>query len=227
MKHKCYCGKQMDITYKGDGIQYPVFSCPEHGVDKNLWEEWWDKYSDRGLKKQYWEVKKELPSCIVSYFCHQFQKFYGYSYTLDSSNPVPYSNKEFTMARRIITMFGEDFNLIPNYIKWVFIRKVKTRKYPLNSLGFFASSAFVNEYKAERARAQKVKRSSKIPENFLLWCKEHYPDTIKYHEIETYNDLNVLIGLANDNDNKNEISIIEEARKRNLIPKTGYIKLEE
>lgn len=226
-KQFCKCGKIMNITYEGDGIQYPVFSCPEHGIDKNLWKEWWEKYSDRGLKKEFWKNKRDLPSCIISYFCNQFQKFYNYSYTLDCSSPIPYSNKEFTMARRIITMFGEEHLLIPNYIKWVFVRKVKTKKYPLSSLGFLASSAFVNEYKAERARSQKPKRSSKIPDDFLSWCNENYPETIKNHEVETLNDLNVLIGLAKDKRNVDEKYIVEEAKRRNIAPKSGFIKLEE
>ena len=86
---------------------------------------------------------------------------------MDYSSPIPYKNKEFTMARRIIAMFGNDFIQIPNYIDWVFAKRIKSNKYPLSSIGFFASSQFVNEYKSARARSQKINRSTSIPNDFL------------------------------------------------------------
>jgi hypothetical protein len=226
-KPRCnLCNKQKEISFEGDGIQYPVFSCPEHGPDeRNEWALWWEKYSDRGLKRQYWQNKKDQPSCVVSYFCHQFNEFYGFPYTMDYSNPIPYKNKEFTMARRILTMFGQDFLHIPNYIKWVFAKKVRTTKYPVNSLGLFASSKFVNEYRAARARRQKPKRCTNIPQDFLEWCKEKYPRVVEYHELESYNDLNILVALAEDH--PGEADVVREARKRGILPETGYAQLEE
>jgi len=229
MKPKCViCGKEKEISFDGDGIKYPVFSCLEHGPDKrNEWQLWWDKYSNRGLKKEYWNNKKDQPSCIVSYFCYQFNKFYGFSYTMDYSNPIPYKNKEFTMARRILTLFGDDYLQIPNYIKWVFNKRVRSRKYPVNSLGFLASSKFVNDYKSARARNIKPKRSTKIPESFLKWCKENYPEVVEYHELKSFNDLNVLISLSSSNNISNEAKVVEEARNKGILPKTGYAQLEE
>lgn len=222
------CGQEKEVSFEGNGIQYPVFSCPEHGPDeRNEWELWWEQYSDRGLKKEYWQNKKDQPSCVVSYFCNQYQEFYGFPYVMDYSNPIPYKNKEFTMARRILAMFGSEVMLIPNYIKWVFMKRVKTRKYPINSLGFFASSKFVNEYKAARARSSKPKRSTNIPKSFLQWCEENYPKVVEYHELESYNDLNVLIALTETSAAPNEAAVVTEARKRGILPESGYAQLEE
>jgi len=222
------CGKQKEVTYEGNGIQYPVFSCPDHGLDtRNEWELWWEKYSTLGLKKECWHNKKDRPSCVVSYFCNKFQEFFGFPFVMDYSNPLPYKNKEFTMARRIIVMFGDDYILIPNYIRWVFNKRVKTQKYPVNSLGFFASSKFVNEYRAARARSAKPTRSTNIPEDFLQWCKEHYPVVVEYHELESYNDLNMLVALSDSNVDGAEVAVVNEARKRGLLPESGYAQLEE
>lgn len=221
------CGKIKEISFEGDGIQYPVFSCPEHGPDKrNEWALWWEKYSDRGLKKEFWENKKDRPSCVVSFFCYQYNKFYDFPYTMDYSNPVPYKNKEFTMARRILAMFGEDYMQIPNFIKWVFMKRVKSKKYPLNSLGFFASSKFVNEYRAARARHEKPLRSSGIPKDFLRWCAENHPGVVETHELESYNDLNMLIALSPAK-YPDEASVVVEARRRKIAPNEGFIQLEE
>jgi len=229
MKPKCtICGKQKEISFEGDGIQYPVFSCPDHGPDeRNEWELWWEQYSDRGLKKEYWSSKKDQPSCVVSYFCYQYQKFYGFPYTMDYTSPVPYKNKDFTMARRILIMFGGDVLQIPNYINWVFSKRVKTTKYPVNSLGFLASSKFVNEYKAARARSIKPKRSTNIPKSFLQWCKENHPEVVEYHELESYNDLNVLVALTDAHSAPNEALVVSEARRLGILPESGYAQLEE
>jgi hypothetical protein len=222
------CGNEKEITYEGNGIQYPVFSCPEHGPDvRNEWEIWWEKYSDLGLKKEYWNNKKDQPSCVVSYFCHKYQEFYGFPYVMDYSNPLPYKNKEFTMARRILVMFGEDYLQIPNYIRWIFNKRVKTKKRPVNSLGFFASSKFVNEYKAARARKEKPTRSTRIPEEFLKWCRENHPNVVEYHGLESYNDLNVLVNLSETHGKDDEVSVVNEARKLGILPKSGYAQLEE
>lgn len=229
MKPKCdACGKQKEVSYEGNGIQYPVFSCPDHGPDaRNEWELWWEKYSDRGMKKEYWQNKKDQPSCVVSYFCHMYNEFFGFPYIMDYSNPIPYKNKEFTMARRILAMFGEDYLHIPNYIKWVFKKRVKSTKYPVSSLGFLASSKFVNEYRAARARGAVLKRSTKIPKDFLQWCKENYPKVVEYHELESFNDLNILIALVETFSESAEAAVIDEARKRKILPESGYAQLEE
>jgi hypothetical protein len=227
-KPKCKeCGKEKEISFEGDGIQYPVFSCPEHGPDeRNEWALWWEKYSKRGLKREFWLNKKDRPSCVVSYFCHKYQEFFGFPYTMDYSNPIPYKNKEFTMARRIITMFGDDFLQIPNYILWVFKKRVRSKKYPLSSLGFFASNKFVNEYRMARANNQKPKRSTKLPAEFLDWCRKNYPNVVEYNELESYNDLNMLVvlGEAGGSDEK---MVVQEARNIGILPKTGPIQLEE
>lgn len=219
---KCpICKEKLETTFEGDGILYPVYICPEHGLQKNLWKEWWEEYSTRGLKKKYWQKPKDLPSCIVSYFCHLYEKKYNHSFKLSIQSPNPYGSKDFVMARRIIAMFGEDYLQIPNYMKWVF-NKIST-KYSLKSIGFLASANLINEYRQKRARKAKPKRSSDIPKDFMKWCQENYKETIDYHQTKTLNDLNILIGLKGEN----EKAIIEEARKRGIVPKEGFINLEE
>jgi hypothetical protein len=192
---KCnLCGKEKEISFGGNGIQYPIFSCPDHGPDqKNEWEIWWTKYHDLYKDKNAWNNRADLPSCIIGYFCNEYQKFYGSSYVLDYSNPVPYKNKEFVIARRLLTMFGEDHMLIPEFIRWVFAKRVKTMKKAVTSFGFFSTPDFINSYKLARVNSLVLKRSSDLPEEFLDWCKRNCATIFDKQELKTWNDLNGLV----------------------------------
>jgi hypothetical protein len=225
---KCkICGLTKEITFEGDVVLYPCYSCPKHGPDEiNEWKIWWDKYSKIGLKKEYWIDKKNIPSCIISFFCFKFKEFYNFNYTMDYTSPIPYKNKEFTMARRIMTMFGEEYMQIPNYIKWVFMKKIKNTKYSLTSLGFFASSKFINEYKYARSLKNKINRSTPLPMEFLQKLEKDYQNFIKNNEIRTFNDLNILIFTAQEYKNSQEAEIVNEAKKFKLIPENGFLFLE-
>jgi hypothetical protein len=188
------CGKTKEVTFKGNGIQYPVYSCPDHGDDeKNEWEIWWEKYHDRYKEQEYWNKPADRPSCIVGYFCNEFHKFYGFSFSLDYSNPIPYKNKEFLTARKLLTMFGNDYMLIPEYIRWVFAKRVKNKKKTITSFGFFATPDFVNAYRAAKERSKQIVRATVLPEEFLLWCKENCPNIFNKQELKTWNDLNGLV----------------------------------
>lgn len=213
------CGKIKEVTFKGNGIQYPVFSCPEHqDLDKNEWEIWWEKYHDRYKDKECWKSLKDRPSCIVGYFCNEFYKFYGYSYVLDYNNPIPYKNKEFTMARKLMTMFGENYMWIPNYIRWVFDKRVKDRKKAITSFGFFALPDLVNSYFAARASQSVLRRSTPLPKEFLEWCGSTHPQIFERQELGTWNDLNGLVTHVKIYGEEGlEWQIVKEAIGRKLL----------
>jgi hypothetical protein len=228
--HSCkLCGAKKEIVFEGDGIQYPVFSCPKHGKDeRNEWEIWWNLYRDRWKEKEYWDKPADKLSCLLGYFCTKFKDFYGYDFTFEYTNPIPYKCKDFTMGRRILAMLNADANEARTYIRWVFAKKVRSTKYTVTSLGFFASAPFVNEYKAAKARSLILKRATKLPANFVEWCDEHYPSVLKNQELETWNDLNGLVtfiksyGLDNE-----ENCVVSEAIKRGMLPQSGYRTLED
>lgn len=196
-KPKCkICGSITEIIFDGKGIQYPVFSCSKCGIAPNEWEKWWEVYSIRWQEKDCWENPKDKPSCLIGYFCHKFNEFYGYSYTFDIANPIPYKGKEFTMARRIITMFDGDAKDAAVYIKWVFAKKVKDRKRAVTSLGFFTLSDFINEYKHEKAKSKVLRRQTPLPADYLDWCHKECSVLFEKHDFKTWNDLNTLISFV-------------------------------
>ena len=50
---------------------------------------------------------------------------------------------------------------------------------------------------------------------------------VEYHELESYNDLNILVALAEAHSAEAEVAIVSEARKRGILPESGYAQLEE
>jgi hypothetical protein len=215
------CGAKKEVSFEGEGVQYPVFSCPEHGLDKrNEWKIWWEMYSERWKEKRYWNNPADRLSCVIGYFCDKFKEFYGHPYTLDVSNPIPYKSKDFVMGRRILAMFENNTADIRIFIRWVFAKKVRSRKYTVNSFGFFANAAFVNEFKAAKARNQVLKRSTPLPKEFIEWCsKGPCFEVVDNHGLKTWNDLNVLIGMVRTYSGSTGMVgvVVDQAVKRGMI----------
>lgn len=224
------CGSRKEVSFEGGGVQYPVFSCPVHGPDKrNEWKIWWEVYSERWRERKYWDSPADKLSCVVGYFCNKFKEFYGHPYTFELSNPIPYKSKDFVMARRILAMFQNNTSDVRVYIRWVFSKKVRSKKYPVNSLGFFASAAFVNEFKTAKARSQVLRRSTPLPADFLEWCSNCCTEVTEKHELNTWNDLNMLVGLMRSYDGFTGVEgVVAEAVKRGMLPDgPEYRKLED
>ena len=153
------CEKEKEITFHGEYMQYPIFSCPIHGPDeRNEWEIWLDKYKDSWKDECEWEKSNSKISCIVGFFCNYFKEHYGHPYIFNYANPIPYKDKDFIMARRILTMFNQDAKEVRVYIKWVFEKRIKKTNYRVTSIGFFASSNLVNEYFQAKAKSKILKR---------------------------------------------------------------------
>lgn len=232
-KPKCKsCGTAVEIIFEGDGVQYPVYACPSCGNKNNEWEKWWKEYSLRWKEKDKWENPKDKPSCFLGYFCHKFFEFYKFPYTFDISSPIPYMGKEFTMARRIIAMFDGDAREASLYIKWVFTKKVRNRKKPITSLGFFTMADFINEFKYAKAQSQILKRHTPLPEEYLLWCKSDCPEIFEKHDFKTWNDLNSLVSFIKAYKVDGiEKKAVMEAVSRNMLPVSGnepdFRKLED
>jgi len=229
-KQKCkQCGAQLEVTYEGNGVQYPVFTCEKHGSSTNEWQRWWENYSTRWKERKYWDNPLDKVSCIVGFFCNVYEKFYGHPFTLDILNPIPYKSKTFTMARRILAMFENDAHEIRIYIKWVFAKKVKTIKYPVTSLGFFANASFVNEYKHAKYRSTILKRHSPLPQDFIQWCNDNCPEIFEKQELKTWNDLNALVTYVKSygKDTIENKVVLEAVNKNMLSDCSTYRKLED
>jgi len=221
------CGKEKELSFQGEDIQYPVVCCPEHGPDKNEWEIWMRKYIDYWKTEEYWLKPNSKQSCVIGYFCYKFKEFYGHPYVFSFANPIPYKDKDFIQARRLLTMFNQDAKEIKIYIKWLFAKKIK-KNYPITSIGFLATANLVNEYFQAKAQNAKLKRSTNLPETFIAWCQENCTEIFSQREFKTLNDLNGTITYVKTYGFDNvEGKVIQEAINRGLISKEiEYIRLE-
>jgi hypothetical protein len=229
-KDKCrLCGRPKEVSFEGIGAQYPVYSCPEHGADRNEWAVWWEEYSERWLVDANWDKPAERLSCLVGFFCHVFKEFYNRPYVFSYENPCPYKGKDFTMARRILAMFNGSAREARTYIRWVFAKRVRTADRTVSSLGFFASAKFVNEYLHAKARAKTLRRSTPLPQEFLQWCHENCSVIFDRQELVSWNDLNGLVTHVRSYGSDNcEGTVVFEAVRRGMLPaKDEYRKLED
>lgn len=232
-KPKCkICGLETEIVFDGNGVQYPIFSCPKCGRGENEWEKWWNLYSTRWKENDCWNNNKDKPSCLIGYFCSKFNEFYGHPYTFNISSPIPYKGKEFTMARRIIAMFDGDAKEAAMYIKWVFAKKVISRKKAVTSLGFFTVSDFINEYKYAKAQSLVLRRQTPLPKDYLEWCSKECPALFEKHDFKTWNDLNGLVSFVRAYKNADlENRVVMEAVNRKMLALLGdepdFKKLED
>jgi hypothetical protein len=215
---KCSCGLEQEISWGGDRIQYPVFSCPTCGPSKNEWEVWWNKYKDLWKDKENWQNKKDAISCIVGYFCHKYEEFYGNSFSFSYSSPTPFKDKEFTMARRLLAMFEGNAWEVAQYIKWGFPNVVKNPQYCVTGLGFFTKADIAIRFKNIRAQSRVIRRRTPLPKDFLEWCQANHPDIFERQELHTWNDLNGIVTHVKSYGLENvEGFIVEEAIRRRLL----------
>ena len=115
-------------------------------------------------------------------------------------------------------MFENNAKEAKIYVKWVFAKKIKTTNYSVYSFGFFVNPSFVNDYKLDKARAQVLKRSSSLPQDFLDWCSNNYPEIFQYQELKTWNDLNGLIThIKSYGSNNVEGYVVKEAVRLGLL----------
>ena len=232
-KQVCHkCDSLLDVVFEGEGVQYPVFTCPECGPQKNVWADWWSRYSKLHLNPTAWNGggdKRDLLSCFVGRFCAMYQRFYNSPFTFSYTSPVPFKEKTFVMARRILAMFDGDAVAARKYLEWVFLHKIRTPKYTVRTLGFFASADFANEYRGYLAHLALLRRSTLLPPAFLAWCWENEPEIFDKTEFTVWNNLNGLVAhvKARGTDGP-EKRVVEEAVKRGMLPPgPEYRKLAE
>jgi len=226
----CKCGEDKEVIFAGTGVHYPTFSCHNCGPDKrNEWEIWWLAYKDTWRDDEKWNRPADALVCVVGFFCYYYEQFYDEPFVFSYQSAKPYTDKDFMMARRILTMFNGEAKEVKTYIRWVFAKKIKTPKYEVQGLGFFGLQKFANEYRRAKARTRRLTRFSKLPKAFLYWCKENAADVFNSQELETWNDLNGIVSIIKNYGREGaEWVVAQEAVRRGMLPPgPEFRKLEE
>jgi hypothetical protein len=217
------------VSYAGDGVEYPVFACPQCGPDRrNEWALWWSDYSVLWQDNSKWEDAKHKLPCLVGYFCAKYAEMYSHPFHFDYATPNPYRSKDFMNGRRLLAMFGGDAKAARTYVKWVFAVKVRSPDYAISSMGFLVSQKFVAEYLQARTRSKVLRRSSPLPTEFLAWCCEHEQEVLDRQVLETWNDLNFMVAYVKRAPLGAESRVVAEAVRRGMLPPgPGYASLED
>lgn len=226
----CSCGHEKEVTFAGDGVEYPVFACPDCGPDKrNEWALWWSDYRFLWQDNAKWDEQKHKLPCLMGYFCAKYAELYGHPFRFDYAATKPYTSKDFIMGGRLLAMFDGDAKAARTYVKWVFVFKIKNTNCAIRSMGFFVSQKFVAEYMQARARARVLRRSTPLPTEFIEWCLMNEPNVFEHQELETWNDLNFLVTYVRQNghDNIEGMVAAEAVRRGMLSPGPGYANLED
>lgn len=223
------CGNKKEVSFDGVDVQYPVFSCPKCGPDvRNEWAIWWEEYKDVWKDPEAWAQNKNKITCIVGFFCNYYLEFYGQPFVFSYANPIPYKDKEYVQARRLLTMFNGDAKEVKTFIKWVFVKRVKEPTYPVTSLGFLTTQKFVNEYLQAKARSAILKRTSTLPETFIDWCKAECPEIFQQAQLQTWNDLNFIITYVQCYGADNlQGRVVLKAQEMGLISSVEVVNLED
>lgn len=216
----CKCGSDKEVIFAGEGVQFPTFSCPQCGPDKrNEWEIWWDGYKDTWRDDDKWNRPADALVCVVGFFCYYYKEFYGEPFVFSYHSAKPYTDKDFIQARRILAMFDGNAKEVKTYIRWVFAKKIKSPKYEIKGLGFFSLQNFANEYRRAKAKAHVIKRFTKLPNDFLVWCKDNAREVFDNQELETWNDLNGIVSVVKSyGENGVEWFVAQEAIRRGMLP---------
>jgi hypothetical protein len=226
----CACGREKELSFAGDGVEFPVFSCIECGPDKrNEWALWWSDYRFLWQDNSKWDEPKHKLPCLMGYFCAKYAELYGRSFRFDYATTKPYISKDFIMARRLLAMFDGDAKAARTYVKWVFTFKIRDTNCAIRSVGFFVSQKFLAEYMQAKARSKVLRRSTPLPIEFIEWCLANEPDVFEHQELDTWNDLNFVVTYVkqNVNDTTEKRVVMEAVRRGMLPPGPSYAKLED
>src|SRR5574337_896349 len=209
------CGGKYNLSYENNA---PVFSCEKCNHKNLTWKKFYDEYLQLFRKEENWNRQEDKISCIIGFFCYKYKEKYEIDYTFIPSNPNPYSSKECKDAWSILAAFNGDANKVRKYIVWIF--KNLNKNTNIISFGYLKTQALINKYNLKNAKKDVLQRESKLPEAFIIWCKQNCPKIFNKYTVETMNDLGAILGMVrayNLTQDSDEIIIVKEAERIGLI----------
>jgi hypothetical protein len=204
----------------------PIFTCEKCGDRELTWKKFYDEYLQLFRDKSNWGVKKHQVSCIIGFFCHMYKEFYGTDYVFVPQNPNPYGCKEVKDSLKLLATFSGNAHDVRKYIFWVF-KKIIKQSTNLTAFAYINSPSIIRKYKLYAEKKNRLTRSSKLPKQFLDWCKQNAPELFDKYELETMNDLGALSSYLKEYDDGtdqfvDERGVVSEARKYKLIKENSY-----
>lgn len=224
MNGNCSKGKYK-LQYENNA---PIFICNECGDLELTWKKFYNEYLQLYKDKVNWDIEKHKVTCIIGFFCHMYKDFYNTEYVFVPQNPNPYGCKECKDAWTLLATFKGNAHEVRKYIYWVF-KKLIRQSTNIVSFGYINSPGIIRKYNLQNLKKKTITRSTRLPGEFIDWCKNNTPGLFNQYELSTVNDLGALLSTVkfyNSEELRDERMAISAAEKLNLI-KDGALNVKE
>jgi hypothetical protein len=219
------CAGKYKLRYE-DGA--PIFECNKCGDLELTWKKFYTEYLQLFKNKENWDVEKHKITCILGFFCHMYEDFYGTDYVFVPQNPNPYGCKECKDAWKLLATFKGDANSVRKYIYWVF-KKLIRKNTSMVAFGYINSPGIIRKYNLQVQKKNSITRSTKLPNKFIDWCKQNAPEIFDSYELKTMNDLGALLSFVKFSSilhASSEFKVISIAEEMKLV-KDGKLNIRE
>ena len=148
-----------------------------------------------------------------------YKEVYGVAYVFVPTNVNPFSSKECKDVWALLASFNNNADEVRKYLYWIF-KKIVNKNTNITSFGYVNTPNLIRKYNLYSASKDILRRETKLPAEFLEWCKVAVPDIFKSYALDTMNDLGALFGYCktyNLAESSLEAKAIEKAKQIGLI----------
>jgi len=190
------CGGTFQVEYTDSSI--PFLVCDKCGHRIEDWVRWESDYKGFWQNEAKWTTKKDHLTCLLGFFAHLYQDYYGTAFTFSLNEKGLFRGPEMHQLRKLYGMLDGNVQLARDYISWIFEEKVKMRKKRITSLGFLATASVIQEFKLKRERMSVISRSTPLPEKMLRWVETFAPGVTSVVSLRDFGELNLLLTYYRD-----------------------------
>lgn len=151
---------------------------PQDGLSKP-WQKFFQKFDELDEMK----VSKWKDVHVLAYICKRYEKQYGHKFAVTIKG-APTKSPDMYMVKKIRAMLGTtNMQTVKDYIDWVFENKIIAKRTRFKKIGFFVTSAFINDFNFIKKKKAEITRSTEVPGVYKHIASELGID------ISTYGDL--------------------------------------
>lgn len=208
----------------------------------------WSDFLSKSKEFAEHEPERWTPLSLLSYFILSYEKMNGVEYIFTPSKRGPTKCKEMKDAAKIWQSFDRGrykalkdpeekkeykrqlVAVLKEYIDWMFNVKMRGRATNVTGLGLFVVTNVMNEFLQWRKKNKNKapRRGTAINRELIEWAKATVPAVFERHQVDVYDDLNVLIdyvAVYSLPEHEPEHQLIQKAREMGLLPREGKLEL--
>lgn len=157
-----------------------------------------------------------------------YKNFYKVDYIFIPRNVNPFGAKECKDAWSLLAAFNGNSHEVRKYIYWVF-KKGINKNITITNFGYINAPGLIRKYNLYAKKKNTFRRESKLPKDFIEWCKINKPSVFDKYNLETMNDLGAMLSFYNTYSVKRnmeiEFDVISKAKQIGLINKYGNLNI--